>query len=212
MTKHSWQEKVGVDKSVEMVEFAKRTYGCSKINFKVLDIENTHDCSFYSYRFNKIFSFFCFHWVHNKVDSLLNMHLMLKSGGEILVNFILINPLVELYKCMDTEWHKYIEDIKQISQNTYSRDEMRDIFTKAGFRIINLESSVKKYTFPDFSSLLSAIKAVDVMYSILPQHLHDRYSKHVKDKICEKQMVQICPITGKIIKAYLPITVHAVKD
>lgn len=60
--------------------------------------------------------------------------------------------------------------------------------------------------------LLGAIKAVDVMYSILPQHLHDRYSKHVKDKICERQMVQICPITGKIIKAYLPITVHAVKD
>jgi len=42
-----------------------------------------------------------------------------------------------------------------MSQNVYSPDEIKDIFTKAGFRIINLESSVKKYTFPDFSSLLS---------------------------------------------------------
>jgi len=42
-----------------------------------------------------------------------------------------------------------------MSQNVYSQDEIRGIFTKAGFRIINLESSVKKYTFPDFSSLLS---------------------------------------------------------
>ncbi|XP_060865766.1 LOW QUALITY PROTEIN: juvenile hormone acid O-methyltransferase-like [Metopolophium dirhodum] len=210
--KNKINQLVGVDKSIEMVEFAKKNYGCSKMDFKVLDIENAHDCSFYSHTFNKIFSFFCFHWVHNKVDSLLNMHLMLKSGGEILVNFMLINPLVELYKCMDTEWQIYIKDIKQMSQNVYSQDEIRDIFTKAGFRIINLESSIKKYTFPDFPSLLSAVKAVDVMYNILPQHLHDRYSMHVKDKICERQMVQICPITGKIIKAYLPITVHAVKD
>jgi len=34
---------------------------------------------------------------------------MLKSGGEILINFLLINPLVELYKCMDEEWQKYIK-------------------------------------------------------------------------------------------------------
>jgi len=56
------------------------------------------------------------------------------------------------------------------------------------------------------------MKAVDVMYSILPQNLHDKYSMHVKDKICEKQTLQICPNTGKITRAYLPITVHAVKD
>jgi len=43
-----------------------------------------------------------------------------------------------------------------MSQNkVYSQDEIRDIFTKTGFRIISLESSVKKYEFPDFSSLLS---------------------------------------------------------
>jgi len=42
-----------------------------------------------------------------------------------------------------------------MSYDLYSQDEIREIFIKAGFRIINLESSIKKYTFPDFSSLLS---------------------------------------------------------
>lgn len=56
------------------------------------------------------------------------------------------------------------------------------------------------------------MKAVDTMYNILPQHLHDRYSIHVKDKICETQGVEICPITGITIKPYLTITVHAIKD
>jgi len=59
---------------------------------------------------------------------------------------------------------------------------------------------------------LDAVRAVDDMYSNLPQHLHDRYAMHVKDKIVEREMVEICSITGKTIMKYLPITVHAVKD
>lgn len=92
-----------------MVEYARKTYGCSEIDFKVLDIENSNDCSLYLHTFNKIFSFFCFHWIHNKVDALLNTHLMLKSCGEILFDFFLVNPLVELHKSMDAEWQKYIK-------------------------------------------------------------------------------------------------------
>lgn len=60
--------------------------------------------------------------------------------------------------------------------------------------------------------LLDAIKVVDDIYKVLPPHLHDRYSIHVKDKICEKQMVDICPTTAKITIQYLPIIVHAIKD
>jgi len=60
--------------------------------------------------------------------------------------------------------------------------------------------------------LLDAVKPVDNMYNVLPPHLHDRYSLHVKDKICEKRLVDICPTTGKTTHTYLPITVYAVKD
>ncbi|KAF0720152.1 juvenile hormone acid O-methyltransferase-like [Aphis craccivora] len=212
LLKNKINQLVGADKSKEMVEYATKTYGCSMIDFKVLDIENVNDCSFYSNQFNKIFSFFCLHWVHNKVDSLCSMHLMLKSGGEILLNFLFINPLAESYKFMDTEWQKYIKDVKQMSHDLDARDEIKEIVIKAGFRIINLESSVKKFTFSDLSTLLNTLKAVDEMYSFLPEHLHDRYAAHVKEKICQTQMVEICPITGKAIFIYIPITVHAIKD
>lgn len=59
---------------------------------------------------------------------------------------------------------------------------------------------------------LDAIKPVDDMYNVLPSHLHDKYSIHVKDKICEKKFVHICKDTGKATNKYLPITVHAIKD
>lgn len=42
-----------------------------------------------------------------------------------------------------------------MSHNFYSQEEVKDIFIAAGFQIISIESSVQKYTFPDFSSLLS---------------------------------------------------------
>lgn len=78
------------------------------MDFEVLDIENPYDCVSHLEKFDKIFSFFCFHWIDNKPDAIVNMHLMLKHGGEILIHFLLINPIVELYKYMDDEWRKYI--------------------------------------------------------------------------------------------------------
>lgn len=50
------------------------------------------------------------------------------------------------------------------------------------------------------------------MYNILPPNLRERYSVHVKDKIHEKLLVEICPSTGKATHKYLPIVVHAVKE
>lgn len=92
-----------------MVDYANKKYGSITTNFKVLDIEKGNDCANCSDSYDKIFSFFCFHWIRNKDDALFNMHLMLKRGGEILVYFFLINPMVDLYKSMDEEWQHYIK-------------------------------------------------------------------------------------------------------
>lgn len=56
------------------------------------------------------------------------------------------------------------------------------------------------------------MKLVDCMYNVLPRHLHEKYFIHLKNKICEKKLVNICPTTGKTTLEYHSITVHAVKD
>lgn len=94
---------------MQMVEYAEKTYGNPKLAFKVMDIENTNDCTSDTLGFDKIFSFFCFHWIHNKANALININTMLKSGGEILFHFMLSNPLVELYKHMDAEWQIFVK-------------------------------------------------------------------------------------------------------
>lgn len=93
-----------------MIEYAKNNYEISnKMNFEVVDIENSNQCQPYSCYFNKLFSFFCFHWIKKKQDALVNMHNMLKNNGEILIHFLLVNPLFELYKCMDAKWQQYAD-------------------------------------------------------------------------------------------------------
>lgn len=43
---------------------------------------------------------------------------------------------------------------QKVSTVVQSQEDIEDFIVKAGFRIIHIESSVKKYTFPDIKSLL----------------------------------------------------------
>lgn len=87
-----------------MIRYAQITYGYSFLDFKVLDIEKANDCNSYAHHFDKIFSFFCLHWVENKFDALCNIKLMLKSSGQSCIHYLLINPVTEYYKKLNTEW------------------------------------------------------------------------------------------------------------
>ncbi|KAF0770695.1 juvenile hormone acid O-methyltransferase-like [Aphis craccivora] len=42
---------------------------------------------------------------------------------------------------------------------------------------------------------------------IYKKHLHDRYAAHVKEKLCQTQIVEIRPITGKTIFIKIAINI-----
>lgn len=50
------------------------------------------------------------------------------------------------------------------------------------------------------------------MYNVIPPHLHEKYTSHLKEKICGSQMFHVCSTTGKTTESYLSIIVHAIKD
>jgi len=206
--KNKIKQMVGVDKSKQMIEYAIKNYENSNLNFSVLDIDNDNECTIYSNNFTKIFSFFCFQWVYKKSDALVNMYSMLKNGGEVLIHILFLVPLDEMYKHIDAEWINYLKDIKCVTTPISSEEDAKALFINAGFRIINIESIPRKYKYPDFSSLLNAMKAVDPLLSILPSHLKSRYSIHFNEKICEAGVA--CSTTGTL--TYHSLIVHAVKD
>jgi len=92
-----------------LIEYAIKNYENSNLNFSVLDIENDNDCTIYSNNFTKIFSIFCFHWIHKKSDALVNMHSMLKNSGEVLLHILFINPVYVMYTHLDAEWINYLK-------------------------------------------------------------------------------------------------------
>lgn len=42
-----------------------------------------------------------------------------------------------------------------MSQDAVNYDEVISLFTTAGFRLVSIDTNVKKYTFPDLASVLS---------------------------------------------------------
>lgn len=69
---------------------------------------------------------------------------------------------------------KLMQDLQHTAQDSFSQDELREMFVNAGFRIINMESSVKKYAYPDISSFLGNY---DRLYFYYYYFLFDQNSK-----------------------------------
>lgn len=54
---------IGCDVSEKMIQFAKERYASTKVDFCQLDIGDPSACQRLSSKFDRIFSFYCFHWL-----------------------------------------------------------------------------------------------------------------------------------------------------
>lgn len=54
---------IGSDLSEKMIQYAKERYASTKLEFCNLDIGDTRACQSLSGNFDRIFSFYCFHWI-----------------------------------------------------------------------------------------------------------------------------------------------------
>lgn len=54
---------IGCDLSEKMIQFAKERYSSTKLEFCNLDIGDSSACQSLSSNFDRIFSFYCFHWI-----------------------------------------------------------------------------------------------------------------------------------------------------
>ncbi|KAG0428772.1 hypothetical protein HPB47_024268 [Ixodes persulcatus] len=96
-----------------MVEFARRHFAHPKICFDTLDIsKNDVDDFIMKYgQFDRVYSFFCLHWVKDQRTALKNVSALLKPGGDC---FLLFNAYTHTTRLrrklarMD-RWKKYAE-------------------------------------------------------------------------------------------------------
>ncbi|UYV81062.1 jhamt [Cordylochernes scorpioides] len=104
---------LGVDLSSHMVDFARRNFQTDRIFFDQLDIATTEVSTFRARwgSFDRIYSFYCLHWVKDLNRAVGNLGSLLATGGEMLLVFLAHNPIFEVYQRMaaTSRWKVYME-------------------------------------------------------------------------------------------------------
>ncbi|KAG0417899.1 hypothetical protein HPB47_005274 [Ixodes persulcatus] len=87
-----------------MLNYAKRNYGHPDICYDVLDAGSSDVSAFLDKygKFDRIYSFYCLHWIKDQKAAFRNIGTLLKDDGECLLvfcaQFVLYNVWVEMSK------------------------------------------------------------------------------------------------------------------
>lgn len=112
---------VGADISEEMIEYAKSKYVHPKLQFCLINIEDTNINKYFPKNdygaagFDHIISSFCLHWVENQKQALKNIYNLLNPNGDCL---LIIAGRIDTYDTYPKlakmeKWSKYMQDYKK---------------------------------------------------------------------------------------------------
>nr|ADV17350.1 juvenile hormone acid methyltransferase [Schistocerca gregaria] len=193
---------VGTDVSAAMVEHAAELYGAAHpgLSFQLLDIADPDIDASPVYQlapFDKIFSFFCLHWVPEQRQAAENLHRLLKPGGEVVLSLLAHCPIFSVYEGLahKPQWKEYMEDARRfISPYHHSEDparEMNELLCRAGFRVTLCTRQQRSFTFPGHSALIEAVTAVNPFVERLPETLQQEFLEDCMKEVLRQKLVSI---------------------
>ncbi|XP_069675150.1 juvenile hormone acid O-methyltransferase-like [Periplaneta americana] len=174
---------VGADVSAAMVKHASDRYCHPKLKFVQLDLgtDIPVDSELRTPGFDKIFSFYCLHWILDQRRAVRNIFNLLRPGGEALIVFVAKCPIFNVYNSQyqKPEWRIYMEDVHRfISPYHQSEDpgeEFNELLREVGLDVIKCECRKNEYTYNSTDCLKESIKAVNPFLDRIPQNLHEEY-------------------------------------
>ncbi|CAN7996965.1 unnamed protein product [Ixodes pacificus] len=108
---------VGADVSIEMIEFARKNFPHPKICYDLLDISASDVTDFAQKhgQFDRVFSFFCLHWMKDQKTALKNVAALMKPGGDclLLFNAYTHTTLMRRKLARMDRWKKYAEECER---------------------------------------------------------------------------------------------------
>lgn len=137
---------VAVDKSSEMIAYARKHYSQPKVTYDVLDIAGDLETFFTFHEpFDHLTSFFCLQWVQNQRKVAENIYKLLKPNGDFLLWFLAKGSMYDAYEVLskNPRWSAYLEDYEnflspyQRSNNIVS--DYTKIICEAGFVNFGIE-------------------------------------------------------------------------
>nr|SIW59357.1 Juvenile hormone acid O-methyltransferase isoform A [Blattella germanica]SIW59358.1 Juvenile hormone acid O-methyltransferase isoform B [Blattella germanica]SIW59359.1 Juvenile hormone acid O-methyltransferase isoform C [Blattella germanica] len=185
---------LAVDLSHDMIQYAKNTYIHPKLNFMQLDIETENiNNDLCSPGFDKIFSFFCLHFVVDQRRAFNNISRLLRPGGEVLVLLVTTCSLFDVYSLQSkkSKWSQYLKDVQKYTSPFHTlsdaKEEFKRITKDANLSLLKCELKPNRHNYPSFAILQDSLQAINPFISNVPDELHDEF---MKDVISEAEKIE----------------------
>lgn len=193
----NFKHLVGIDISENMVKCASANNTNPRITYTVGNIaQDDKDILFQSfteddltYGFDKVFSFYCLHWVRNYPQWARNIQHLLRSGGQALLMLLTWNSVMDIRNSVafSDKWRLYMKNetpFKYVFHDTLDpAAAFEKLLTSVGFRIEACEVIHRKSPFPE--RLRAALEAMDPFIHNVPEELHVEYMDDVIRTACE---------------------------
>ncbi|KAG8234077.1 hypothetical protein J437_LFUL014537 [Ladona fulva] len=189
---------VGVDASEAMVRFAAAKHRHPRLSFRKMDIVLPNLRKEFPLGFQKVFSFFCLHWVQEQRQALRNVYELLVPGGEALLVFLASSPIFNVYEqqANDSRWGKYMRDYtKFVSPYHHSKKpqrEMNELLQDVGFDVLSCDCRERVFVHNGLAPLKDAVRAINPFMDRIPDVFHDDYLADILSESRKlKNLVQI---------------------
>ncbi|XP_069675146.1 juvenile hormone acid O-methyltransferase-like [Periplaneta americana] len=206
---------VGADKSSDMLQLASSKYSHPKLEFLQLDLskEIPADSKLRILGFDKIFSFYCIHWIYDQRLAISNIYNLLRPGGEALVTIIARTSIIAAYiaQSKKTEWQSYVKDVEQtVAPYHHSEDPAEDfkiILKDVGFQIVDCKWKELSFDFVTTSRMKEFVYGINPFISRMPKELRDIYITDLLMEITKVESKRSDNKDNKITEVYHDIII-----
>ncbi|CAN8019078.1 unnamed protein product [Ixodes persulcatus] len=196
---HPCRKLVGIDISPSMLNYAKRHYGHPDICYDVLDAASSDVSAFLKKygRFDRIYSFYCLHWIRDQKAVFRNIGTLLKDDGECLLvfcaQFVLYNVWVEMSNM--ERWKNIIGDPRHAFADTW-HDELstsldglekavRRLVADAGMATLSCEVYPTQSDFSNDERLLGLLVPLVTVKTDTTEEDKDRMREELSAKLLD---------------------------
>jgi len=171
---------LGVDSNAKRIS-ASAEFIRPNVNFRHLDIADTLPVELPGASFDKIFSFYCLHWVQDQVQALRNMNFLLKPNGEALLAMVSCTDVWDRWRRMaeKSQWKEVSANLDRYIGYYGEVEDPCVLFSSyaatAGFKVRHCENRLGVHRYKSREDRRDIEQALNPMM----QHLVDETQKEM---------------------------------
>ncbi|KAI9555670.1 farnesoic acid O-methyltransferase [Daphnia sinensis] len=207
----------GIDISKKMIDYARCHHQERdlRLGFQQVDIMKSIDArDVFPDGFDKIFSFYCLHWIKDHQRLMEHMYDILKPGGDILLVFLASNPIFTMYERMAerTEWAEYMKDVAEYVPHYQYAARPAEMFASicrsVGLQVVECTAQERSFSFQNINIVKNAVAAVNPFLRRVPVRLRESY---LLDCLMELQKLKAPSADDTTVARYRLMIAHVRK-